>query len=410
MASAKEGFFTRRSPAFWMVFGGDIFLAFWLVLCAGMFFSSGKSESESALLDGQRYIIDVASGKLKGKLQPEKPKASEDRPSSLPAPDGEADVAGESNTDPTKRDRPMKDKFSEFDVADGVSPDDANVNLSATMVQPVDEPVTLLPRTVNSLNEAPSPELSEDSSWGPIPRTGQIGSPKSYYSRAFIDEARPHIAIVITDLGTSKSLIDKVLALPADITLVFNPYPKHVADWVHNARTLGHETWLQLPMQPKDFPASDPGPLALLKDIAPEENMERLHRLMATFPGFVGVVFPRNESFTESDEQLRKIADEIFMRGIGLLYPDPKLNEELKKEQVRRSDSLLTATAIIDDTLTPAGIESQLRKLEQDALRDGFALGIAHAYPLSIDMIAKWSTTLKEKKILLAPASALFKH
>lgn len=403
MASAKkkEGFFSNRDPMFWVVFSADIFLGFWIVLCIILFYSSGKGDAEQALQNGQRYLIDIESGRLTGKLQPEKPKPKEpeaEQPSSLPAPEGT----------PQEGQNQGSYNYGEFDVADGPAP---TKDLGTPVMQtPVEEPVTLLPRSVDSLNDAPAAELSEETTWGVIPRTGQIGSPRNYYSRAFIDSKTPHIAIVLTGIGVSRILVDKVLTLPKDVTLVFNPYPKHTPDWVHNARMLGYEVWLGVPMQTRDYPASDPGPLALLKDLTPQDNLGRFQRLMATFPGFVGVVLPQNESFSESDLQIRKIADEVFMRGLGFIYPDAKLNEELKKEAVRRSDSLLTANLIIDDTLAPQDIDTQLKKLELEALRNGSALGMVHAYPLTVEKIAAWSKTLKDKKIILAPASALFKR
>jgi len=398
-AKEKEGFFSNRSPAFWAVFSADIFFVFWIVLSVILFYSGGANETEQAIQNGQRYLIDVATGRLTGKLQPEKPKPKEEEPpSSLPS----------SENKPNEDSTQGSIDYGEFDVAESSGP---KKEMGAPIMQaPADEPVTLLPRSVDSLNDAPAAELSEETTWGVIPRTGQIGSPKNYYSRAFIDSKTPHIAIVLSDVGTSRSLVDKVLTLPKDVTLVFNPYPKHTPDWVHNARMLGYEVWLGVPMQTRDYPASDPGPLALLKDLTPQDNLERFQRLMATFPGFVGVMLPQSESFSESDLQIRKIADEVFMRGLGFIYPDSKLNEELKKEAVRRSDSLLTAHLIIDETLTPESIDTQLKKLELEAMRSGSALGIVRAYPLTVEKIAKWSATLKEKKIMLAPASALFKR
>ena len=45
---------------------------------------------------------------------------------------------------------------------------------------------------------------------------------------------------------------------PAEVTLAFDPYAKNVGDWVGLARTAGHETLISLPMEPDDFPTSDP--------------------------------------------------------------------------------------------------------------------------------------------------------
>ena len=55
------------------------------------------------------------------------------------------------------------------------------------------------------------------------------------------------------------------------------------------ARNDGHELLLQIPMEPFDYPDNDPGPQTLLTSLDAGQNIDRLHRLMSRFQGYVGI-------------------------------------------------------------------------------------------------------------------------
>ena len=70
-------------------------------------------------------------------------------------------------------------------------------------------------------------------------------------------------------------------ALPPGITLAFAPYADDVQRWVGEARKRGHEVLLEVPMEPYDFPDSDPGPHTLRTgtgEPAIPEELSRLYR------------------------------------------------------------------------------------------------------------------------------------
>ena len=43
-------------------------------------------------------------------------------------------------------------------------------------------------------------------------------------------------------------------------------------------------------MEPFDYPNNDPGPQTLLTSLTPEQNIDRLHWLMARLQGYVGMI------------------------------------------------------------------------------------------------------------------------
>src|SRR3569623_2127396 len=66
-----------------------------------------------------------------------------------------------------------------------------------------------------------------------------------------------------------------------------------------------------------------------------------------------------------------------------------------------------TADAIVDDQLSAEAIANQLNSLEQAAKMKGAARGAGVAYPVTVEVAARWAETLKSRGLQLAPASAI---
>jgi len=64
------------------------------------------------------------------------------------------------------------------------------------------------------------------------------------------------------------------------VTLAFAPYGKDLPSAVSSARAGDHEVLLEVPLEPFDYPDSDPGPDTLLTGEAPRENLNRLFTVL----------------------------------------------------------------------------------------------------------------------------------
>jgi polysaccharide deacetylase 2 family uncharacterized protein YibQ len=260
-----------------------------------------------------------------------------------------------------------------------------------------------------SLPAAPHPELVEASEWGNLPKKGATLMPKGFYARPLPEELRTKalVSIVITGIGANKAVAEKAIELPPEITLVFTPYARLAPQWVENARNAGHEAWLALPTQPADFPASDPGPLGLLKDIPSLENHPKLMQLMGSFVGYVGIALPEGEVYSENPEQIQALVNEAKTRGIAMFLSQPTPREGLKEVYARNKDSMAKADFILDTKANKALIQEKLEQLVLDAQRKGHAVGLAHGYPVTLEAITEWAATAQSRGITLAPLSAI---
>lgn len=265
------------------------------------------------------------------------------------------------------------------------------------------------------LAPAPDPRLVERTLFGLLPRIAPDGTrPADLYARragALPAGAAPagRIALVVGGLGLSEGGTAAAVArLPRPVTLAFAPYGADLARAVASAREAGHEVMLQVPMEPFDYPDSNPGPHTLTTGTAAAENVERLHWLMGRFPGYVGIVNFMGGKFTADTAALTPALREIGARG--LLYLDDGSSPRsvaLAVAQGARTDAARAAVTL--DGLTRAeAIDKELARLEKLARERGVAIGTASALPLAVERIARWAEGLEAKGLLLVPASAAF--
>jgi hypothetical protein len=133
------------------------------------------------------------------------------------------------------------------------------------------------------------PKLLEKSRYGMIPMVAGDLKPFNVYA-ADADRAKaakmPVVAIVIGGLGVGAAkTTDAIMKLPPAVTLAFTPYGSDPGKLAERARAQRHEIFLQIPMEPYDFPDNDPGPQTLLTSLSPDQNMDRLYWHLSRMQG-----------------------------------------------------------------------------------------------------------------------------
>ncbi|MGB0748566.1 MAG: divergent polysaccharide deacetylase family protein [Magnetospiraceae bacterium] len=266
------------------------------------------------------------------------------------------------------------------------------------------------PGETEPLDATPKTELLEPSADGPLPRIASNGTrPFEAYSRPFDErDDRPRIALIVSGLGLSATATEAAIKyLPPAVTLAFDPYAQDLDRWVAAARARGHEVLLGLPMEPFDFPRSDPGPLGLMKTLNDDENLNRLHKVMGKTTSYVGFLGLMGSEFTSSETAVRAVADEMAKRGVmwvDALGPG-------KSRVIPIADQAGTPRArvdlILDRDPSKAGLGKALETLEATALKNAVAVATARPLPSTILEIAAWAKDLEERNLVLAPVSAV---
>ena len=229
------------------------------------------------------------------------------------------------------------------------------------------------------------------------------------------------VAILIEGLGLSDVISHTAIdTLPAAISLGFSPYavafdrpPTSAHDepggvpLAEAARLAGHETLLSLPMEPAGSPLDDEGPQALSTTIAFDQDRKALQWTLSRLQGYVGVTNAlsglRGDRFASSSA-FEIVAGALSSRG--LIYVDAGTAPH--PGPVVTVPDALHADLTLDAEPDAADIEARLSRLEQVALSQGSALGIAGPLrPVTIARLATWSRHLADRGITLVPVTAL---
>ena len=259
------------------------------------------------------------------------------------------------------------------------------------------------------LHPHPDPGLIDDSAVGPLPIIGQDGrKPWQVYSRPYNAlETRPRIALVITDLGINNTRTEQALNLPGAVTLAFAPYARQIQDWIGKAREQGHEVLLTLPMEPRDFPRSDPGPFALMSALDAEQNLRRLEWILSRATGYVGLIGYQGSGFSANARALRPIMADL--RGRGLVYVDSRESAASVAQRTAASVGVPAAQAdlVVDLNLGRAAVLKQLKLAESLARANGSVIAVGRPYPVTLERIRIWIRELAENGLALTPLSGV---
>lgn len=261
------------------------------------------------------------------------------------------------------------------------------------------------PRVAAQPNEA----LLEDSPHGRLPITGRDGlRPMDQYARPWSGARGTRIAIVVGGLGLSQTGTQRAIKeLPSAITLAFAASGNSLQRWMQEARRNGHEILIQVPLEPFDYPANDPGPGTLLTGTSPKENLNRLHDAMGRITNYTGIMNYLGGRYLADAGALEPILRDVSRRG--LLFLDDGTSAQSKTAVIANAIELPHAfgDVTIDTQLKVEAILRKLDELERIAGRRGTAIGIASAFDESIDAIRQWSEKASQRGIEIVGVSAL---
>lgn len=268
-----------------------------------------------------------------------------------------------------------------------------------------------VPQAPQGLPRTPDPRLVESTRHGPLPRIGPDGARAiDVYARPVVHfpDGRPalgRIAIVVGGLGLSRPGTDAAIAaLPAAVSLAFAPYGTDLEQDGERARRAGHETLLQIPMEPLDYPDSNPGPRTLTVAAKPAENAENLRWAMGRFTGYVALMNYMGGKLTADDKALAPVLREAEQRGLGLL--DDGSSSRSRIAALAGEGRIARADLVIDGAPRADLVDKALQRLETIATSGKLAVGTASALPVTLERIGIWARTLEARGILLVPVSA----
>ncbi len=280
------------------------------------------------------------------------------------------------------------------------TPDGARLTPDGQAATP--QPVALAP--------APDPALLESGPYGPLPHIAANGvRPFDAYAgpAPAVSVGQPRIAIIVGGIGINQAGSDLALQrLPAAVSLALAPYGDNLAGWASQARQAGHELLLQIPMEPIDYPTTDPGAQTLIADDAAADNVDRLHWLLAQATSYAGVVSYAGGRFLTSADAMTPVIDELTARGL-MFVDDGSVRQSQSANVATGALPFAQADMVLDGEISATAIAAKLDELVAIAQQRGYAIASASAFPVTIEQIAQWAQTLAGKGVVLVPVTSL---
>jgi hypothetical protein len=203
------------------------------------------------------------------------------------------------------------------------------------------------------------------------------------------------VAIIIDDIGYDRKMAEGFLALDVPLTFSVLPMGTFNHSIIDKARKKDIEIMLHLPMEPGNYPSVNPGPGALLSSMNPDELIAQLNANLDRIPDVKGVNNHMGSKLTASSEQMRQIF--TILKKRDLFFVDSRTSADTL---CRPSAELLHLSfaerdVFIDHEQTPAFVRQQLKLLIKRARRQGYAIGIAHPHPVTLEVLQEMLPELK---------------
>ncbi len=265
------------------------------------------------------------------------------------------------------------------------------------------------------LTPAPQAKVMEVSTYGQLPRISKSGEkPSRVYERTtslnVIHSDAPKIALLLGGMGLNEKLTQRAIKdLPADITFAFAPYGSNLQEQVNRARHEGHEVFLQVPLEPIGFPATNPGPKTLGGDSSEAENIDAMRWHLSRFSGYAGVVNYMGSRFLAMPKAIKPMLTELKQRGLLFLEDGSMALSATETAAKGINMPIKRAQVVIDADPNPQAIIAQLTLLEEQATGTGLAVGTGTGLEVTINTVREWAKAAAERGIILIPITASYK-
>ncbi|MDY6854922.1 MAG: divergent polysaccharide deacetylase family protein [Thermodesulfobacteriota bacterium] len=215
------------------------------------------------------------------------------------------------------------------------------------------------------------------------------------------------VAIIIDDLGYNNHKADELLKIDAKLTFSVFPLSPHSKSIAEKANAMGKEVMLHLPMEPYKYPEKNPGNGTLLLSMSDEELEEILVRDIQSVPFIKGINNHMGSRFTEDHRKMMIVLKKLEKKG--LFFLDSLTTSDSVGYKLAKEIGLDTAARdiFLDNEKDFEYISAQVDKLIKISKRRGYAIGIGHPYPSTIDALKRLIPGLEAKGIEVVPISHL---
>lgn len=279
--------------------------------------------------------------------------------------------------------------------------------MKAEAIAPAAGPAALPAPAVEASPAQPAPGLETPAA---LPEDGATPAWLAYAVPApEFTAGRPMIAIVLDDVGLNRAHAARAIELPAPVTLSFMTYAEDLPSQAAAAHARGHELMLHVPMEPLDG-SVDAGPDVLDADLPPEEIRRRLVWGLDRMTGYVGINNHMGSRFTRSIPGMAVVMQELRRRGL-LFLDSMTINDSVGgRLATEYGVPHVDRDIFLDNDMDSGAVDQMLLELERVARERGYAIGIGHPHPGTLDALMQWLPQLRARGFELVPISTIVRR
>ncbi len=197
----------------------------------------------------------------------------------------------------------------------------------------------------------------------------------------------PHIAVLITHLGSDTKQLQTAIGLPAAVALALLPDTPHLNQW--GTAASAHPLLLELP-----------------ETIDNSETFQQQEEAIASFANYTGVYTQAHVKTLLSVKNMSAFLDSVKARNLLFIYYNEG-HEDWQQETDALSLTALEATLVINEEYFPT-ISSLLAESETSASMNGQALIVIESpSPAAFLVLTNWLASLNENGFKLVPVTDL---
>lgn len=191
--------------------------------------------------------------------------------------------------------------------------------------------------------------------------------------------AGPRLAIILDDLGSDREAAEAIYALHEPLTISVLPFHAHSTEIAEEAKSLGYEVMLHLPMQAVGN--EKPEAQQLYGGMGEGELTRTVEEMLKSVPTAIGVNNHEGSLATTDEKLMTELM--VLLKQRGLFFIDSRTTaatlafESAEKAGVRCG---FRNVPFLDDVREVGAIEKQLELAVRGAKEKGAAIAIGHPH------------------------------
>jgi len=213
------------------------------------------------------------------------------------------------------------------------------------------------------------------------------------------------LAIVIDDFGYRPAQENKVIALPANISVAVLPNAPHAREMATKAHNAGHEVLIHLPMAPLSKQPLEKD--TLRPDMSSGEIERIIREAVNDIPYAVGLNNHMGSAMTSSLFGMQKVMQALGQYNLYFLDSMTIGNSQSMRAAAGTNVKVIKRKVFLDDTQNEADIRFQFNRAVDLARRNGSAIAIGHPHPTTVRVLQQMVYNLPADITLVRPSSLL---